>query len=361
MTDKHLLLEQTRELAAKLLDGELTSEEAKQLKLLLQGGEDHVGALADQLLLDSLLSEELGKGSLTALVDLMADPTLDPPALPLPDIAPISHTKTAKYFSQLAGWGVAISLVVVLAVVLFRGEATAFANAATVVQAARESHAAAVERVYVVQVETPAAGESDFTPPLDVRVVTQGDRFYVEMNRGERRWLWGRDANGATWITLGSRRALRIDAEELGPAIAYISDLYSLNLESVLDNALRHCEIETTSDSGPVYVVKATPKRPYGWLRGMTIDVDKETKAVRKLVLRRHTSQQGEATVTFTLVDARVPDESKYRAEGHLIEPFQIFSRDQQPERRRDVLNSWFGMAADRWITTERKKPHEKN
>ncbi len=360
MTDQQRLLERTRGLAAKLLDGELTAEEAEELTQLLQGGEERLGVLADHLLLDSLLSEELGKGSLTALVDLVADVSLDTSTSTAHPSVPVSLASLAGQYWKPAGWVMAAALAGLMAMMVFRGDATAFANAATVVQAARESHAEAVERVYVVQVETPAVVKSDFAPPRDVRVVTQGDRFYVEMNRGERRWFWGRDANGATWMTLGPRRALRIDPDETGPGLAYITDLYSLHLESVLDNALRHCEIETTSDTGPVYVVKATPKRSYGWLREMTLEVDKETKAVRKLVLRRHTPQQGDATITFLLVDARTPDETKYRAEGHLIEPFQIFSRDHQAEKRRDVLNSWFGIAADRWITPEGKKSHEK-
>lgn len=360
MTNEQKLLERTRELAAKLVDGELAAEEAEELTQLLQDGDDRLGVLADHLLLDCLLSEELGKSSLTALVDIVSDNSLDAETSSTYSPVPVAFTSIVNQYWKPAGWVIAATLAGLMAIILFRGDATAFANAATIVQAAKESHAEVVERVYVVQVETEAAVDADFSPPRDVRVATQGDRFYVEMNRGERRWFWGRDTNGATWMTLGPRRALRIDADETGPALAYINDLYSLNLESVLDNALKHCEIETTSASGQVYVVKATPKRANGWLRAMTIEVDKETKAVRKLVLQRHTPRQGDATVTFTLVDARIPDESKYRAEGHLVEPFQIFSRDHQSEKRRDVLKSWFGIAADRWITTEGKKSHEK-
>jgi hypothetical protein len=353
--------ERTRQLIAAFIDGELSATDAAELNQLLKSDSKHAEQVVDQLLLDSLLSEELGSESLTALVDLVGnDPettATTPSAMSTTSV--LRFPRGTRRLWQSLG-GAAIVAAIVVAFVMGRWENSALANAATIVRAAMETHTEPVERVYIVQTEPSTNGDVGFKSPRDVRVVTQGDRFYVAMNRGEHRWFWGRDANGATWMTLGPRRALRIDPDETGPALAYISDLYSLNLESVLDNALRHCEIETTSDTGPVYEVKAIPKRSNGWLRELTIEVDKETKAVRKLVLLRRTAHQGDATITFRLVDASTPDESKYRAEGHLVEPFQIFSRDHQSEKRRDVLKSWFGMAADRWITLEGKKSHEK-
>jgi hypothetical protein len=56
--------------------------------------------------------------------------------------------------------------------------------------------------------------------------------------------------------------------------------------------------------------------------------------------------------VTFTLVESRPADEAKYRPEGHLTEPFRLLTRDSQPDNRRELLSSWFGSYAQRWIKT---------
>lgn len=97
-----------------------------------------------------------------------------------------------------------------------------------------EAHVEPVERVDIVQSERPAAMEPELNPPRDVRVATQGDRFYVEMNRGERRWYRGLAADGAIWLTLGPRRAIVVDPDECGPPLQYFSHLYTLNPDTPL-------------------------------------------------------------------------------------------------------------------------------
>ena len=223
------------------------------------------------------------------------------------------------------------------------------------------THAEPIERIYVVSVELAESSIPDFAPPRDVRIMTQGDRFWVEMSRGEKRWMWGQDADDAIWMTLGPKRALRIERDERGVPMQYISDIYSLNLETLLDGVLQNFRVSYSADSGPTHVMTATPPRPsQSRLREMTIDVDKETKVIRKLVIRRSIPQQGESTVTFTLVDSRVPDETLYRPEGHLSAPFRILSREAKPDKRREMLTSWFGSTADRWIKSEESESNAK-
>jgi len=352
--------ERTRLLITQLIDGELSSTDAAELNQLLRSDSKHAELVVDQLLLDSLLSEEVGAESLTALVDLVAE---QPPSVVEAQPATTSTTvlrlpRGSRRFWQSVG-GVAVVAAVVVAFVMGRWENRALANAATIVRAAMETHAEPVERVYIVQTERPAATDAGFTPPRDVRVATQGDRFYVEMNRGERRWYWGLDAEGAIWLTLGPRRAIIVDQDELGLPLQYISDLYTLNLETLLQNFLKHCTLEHQAGSRATDLITVIPKRRWhgGWLRKATIEVDRETKAVRRLVIEREIPQQGTSTVTFTLVDSRTPDESKYRPEGHLTEPFRLLTRETQPDKRRELMTNWFGPAAERWIKTLETKP----
>ena len=352
--------ERTRRLISEFIDGDLSATDATELNQLLKSDPQQAEQVVDQLLLDSLLSEELGSESLTALVDLVADEPSgsNPLQTATASLGVYRLPRGSRRLWQSLG-GLAVVAALLAAFLVGRWENSALASAASVVQAAMETHAEPVERVYIVQTERSATGAAGFHPPRDVRVATQGDRFYVEMNRGERRWFWGLDANGAIWLTLGPRRAIVVDSDECGVPLQYLSNLYTLNLESLLQNFLKHCTLTHEEGPGATHSITATPKRRWhgGWLRKATIEVDRETKAVRRLVIERDIPQHGTSTVTFTLVDSRTPDESKYRPEGHLIEPFRLLTRETQPDKRRELLTNWFGPAAERWIKTSETNP----
>ena len=147
----------------------------------------------------------------------------------------------ASWHRRNAGWLVAAASLVVVSVILIgRWEKPAFADATKVVQAvALRTHSQPVERVYLVDVDRDEFTEAGFTVPRNVRVATQGDRFWVEVNRGEKRWAWGRDRDDAIWLTLGPRRAMRIERDEMGRPLQCIGDIYSLELESLLRDVLR--------------------------------------------------------------------------------------------------------------------------
>jgi hypothetical protein len=350
-------------LIAQLIDGQLSVEEAAELNRLVSADAEALEQVVDQLLLDSLLADELNSASLTALVDMVADgPVIEGSCERLPDCPPCPPAgfqkrttgwKPIPRFAKRAVWAAAAAAVVMLAAFLVeRWDATALADATAVVRAAMVTHAEPIERIYVVTVERSEAVSPGLDSPREVRVTTQGDRFLVEMNRGERGWVWGRDADGAIWLTAGPRRALVIAQDELGAPLQYISDLYSLNLESLLQNVLKHCTLTHDGTLDAAHTITATARRRWhgGWLRTATIEVDRETKAVRRLVIDREIPQHGTSTVTFTLVDSRTPDEAKYRPEGHLTEPFRLLTRNSQPDNRRELLVNWFGPYAERWI-----------
>lgn len=346
--------ERTRRLIAEFIDGELSATDISELNQLLQSDPKQTEQVVEQLILDSLLTEELGAESLTALVDLVSNDQMSDVASQSakPFTSILRYPSGTRRFWQSLG-GVAIVASVVVAFAMGRWENSALANAATVVKAAIETHSEPIERVYMVQTER-ATGDTGLNAPRDVRVATQGDRFYVEMNRGERRWYWGLDADGAIWLTLGPRRAIVVDQEECGVPLQYISNLYTLNLESLLQNFLKRCTLTHEVGPGTIHSITAIPRRRWhaGVLRKAIIEVDRETKAVRRLVIEREIPRHGRSTVTFTLVDSRIPDESKYRPEGHLVEPFRLLTRETQPDRRRELMTNWFGPVAERWIVS---------
>jgi hypothetical protein len=130
-----------------------------------------------------------------------------------------------------------------------------------------------------------------------------------------------------------------------------MTDLYALKLESLLQTILHRYRLERTSSSVATHVITARPRgQRERWIRQAVIEVDKETKAVRQLVLPRERPERGASILTFTLVEARTPDETKYHPEGHLVEPFKIVASDVSVERRRELLVARFGPGAERWI-----------
>ena len=247
-------------------------------------------------------------------------------------------------------WLAAAAATVLLAFVIGRWDQPARAEAAVLVRAALATHAGPVERCYTVTVERDAEPPDEQIPLRDVLIWTRGDRFWVEV-RGQRAWKWGRSSSGAIWIALRRHRALEIEADEIGPPLHQIADLYSLCLETLLENVLNHFELEYSDNGSFTHVITARPRGwASGYIREAVIEVDKETKAVKRLELQRSFPRRGDSRITFTLVDARTPDNSKYEPAGHLDEPFRILTRDLQLDKRRDVLTSWFGPQAARWI-----------
>jgi hypothetical protein len=338
------------ESVSKLLDGDFSEKDTDEILSLIMAEPTLQAQLVDFLILDTLLEESLGQETLTALVDAVTD-------RPSPSQSPKkSHTKLMNPIAWLSirrwGWlAVAASLVFVVLVVAIQGNRPILASASKIVQAAMYTHAAPVERIYVVEVKRGPTLENLADLTKDVRIATQGDQFWVQM-RGARTWTWGRTEQGDIWMTLGSSRAVVIHPDEMGKTLRHLGDLYSLNLQSLLENVLQHCQLEMSDSAADSIVIVAIPRRQWSKrpLQRATIEVDRETKAIRKLTIERE-FERSNTISTFTLVDSRAADESLYKPEGHLSEPFRILPAETVAERRREVIMNWFGLSPENWLT----------
>ena len=353
------------DLMSRMLDDALSDSELTELHALASADPSLRIQLVDHLLLDSLLADNLGQEPLTALVDLVGDSSV--PLTPKVRVPSSIRTNSEQSSSTgrrhrpwMSGWlVVAASLCVAITFFLFQSEREAFANPSQLIQAAMHTHAAPIERVYVVEVKRNESNEPLFEFPKDVRVATQGDRFWVQM-RGVREWAWGRDEQGAMWMTLGSRRAIVVNSNEIGSPLRKIGDLYSLNLETLLQNLLKYCDLKMSEGPVDSTILVATmqmhwSKHPF---KRATIEFDRETKAIRKLTIERD-FERFNSTSTFTLVDSRLADESKYGPEGHLTKPYRIFSQDTNTERRHEMMSRWFGPMSDQWIQRKETQADE--
>lgn len=349
---------QFAELISKLLDDQIADHEVTHLRSL--AGEDPAlrSQLIDHLLLDTLLEENLGQEPLTTLVDTISEQ----PFTPQTQKTLHKHSPMPSPWPFIQRWGWIAASAVSLGVLFtffFQSDRVAVASATQLVQAALHTHSAAIERIYVVEVRRGISNERLVELPRDVRVATQGDRFWVQM-RGQREWTWGRNEQGAVWMTLGPRQAVVVSPDEIGLPLRYIGDLYTLNLETLLKSFLKHCSLELNDGQADSMIIVATPRRQWSSrpLKQATIEVDRETKAIRKLVIERE-FERSTSISTFTLVDSRVADESRYCPEGHLSEPYRIFAIETTTAHRREIVTNWFGPMSEQWIQQEEKFENE--
>jgi hypothetical protein len=193
----------------------------------------------------------------------------------------------------------------------------------------------------------------------------------VEVTRETGRTYWGRDRDGTVWMGLDAHRGIRIEPNEYGPWLKRSCDMFGLQPESVLGELLGDCHLQTVPEaSNPmVRVIRARPIHPplpppepsevskrhergprRRSLVEATVELDAETKVIRRLKMTRQSFDGGLSTVTFTLVDTRTADEVQYHLEGHLTEPYEILDREDDPDKRREALASWMPGGAERWL-----------
>ncbi len=249
-------------------------------------------------------------------------------------------------------WGVAAAAVILLASLLLLQLGTVQASPEALVREARAAHALPVDRCYLIETQWQgAAPRRDFPliAPDGVRLWTRGDRFRIESTVGKGPVSWGRDAKGTIWLAVLPRVGIRFDDGEAPEALAFACDVYSLRLETLLDVLLKDFDLhlEPGADRKATQHIVATQKPGVRgqFMRSARLEVDAESKVVKKLVLDRVLPRGFAATVTLSLVESTVLNETSYELEGNLKAPYRIHSRGFEPERRREMLIRRLGRA----------------
>jgi hypothetical protein len=250
-------------------------------------------------------------------------------------------------------WGLAVAGAVLLAFLGGRQTGTAQASAETLVREARKAHALPLDRCYLVQVEAIPGGPLERFPRFALarmhRVWTRGDRFWIESANPERKWSWGRDDEGRVWLAVGSgRQGFRLDRDEAGDTLGLLCDVYSMRVETLLDEVLRDFDLsrEEASSRDNLHVVRAErlPGRRSARLRSAVLEIDAQTSVLRRLVLTREWRGRPVASVTLTLVETGSQLDAAYTLEGHLEPAAPIYSRQFDRGRRARLLRSYFGI-----------------
>jgi hypothetical protein len=268
-----------------------------------------------------------------------------------PQLDPLVPSLLRRRFWRRVAWATAAAAALLFAFLGGLQLRSGQASAESIIQQAQAAHSLPLDRCYLVEVrrDSPLLDESTplTIPPRVIQLWTRGDRIWIESVQPKRRWAWGRDENGNVWMAFGPHRAIRFTRDEVPPWLALGCDIFAMRLETLLDEVLRDFVLERTTDGAGMpaaQVVTATvkPGHQHPNLRQARIEIDAETKVIRRLVLTRTRQGQPFATITYTLVESRPQDDSKYVLEGHLAAPFEVFTPTTHPQECRKILDGWF-------------------
>lgn len=253
--------------------------------------------------------------------------------------------RTVHRLAWFAG-GLAVAACLTLALVFVPSPRTA--SAAEWLASAKSAHESGPDRRYelIVEVETGAARLLDL-PPLVRRssVWTRGDQFWIETQPPKPDLpplAWGQDATGRVWVAAPSRTfGVVYEPDEINEPIATACDLMSLRTVTLLGELLADFDL-ARRDSRPgdpvriEAVFRPSPGARPRLVRDVQLDVDLETKAIRKAVLRRNApgplGGRHALTLTFTLAETGDLDPTRYSLVGHLDPGAKVLDR-REPNR----------------------------
>jgi hypothetical protein len=284
----------------------------------------------------------------------------DLPAAAAPPPPTVVRHRRATAFWRWAGVAAMAASVIACATLAWRWDRPALARGETVVREARRVHSMPIDRCYLVEVRRESSIVAELSPTTPqvrmTRLWSRGDRFWVESARPDQRWAWGRDEANRFWIAFGPHTALRMEAEEVPYWLNIYCDLHSMNVEPTLGEVLSRFDLTRESGAGDsssstirILARGRDEPREFPTIQTIELEIDAETRVIRRMVVRRVLNGQPFATVTFSLAETDALDPANYQLEGHLTDPSEIFTRDHMPQRRKDLLSRWFGSRPGRW------------
>ena len=264
-----------------------------------------------------------------------------------PQIRPASLSR----IQRLATWrsfAYGISTAAAVALIVFALHSTEQVSAAAVLQQTLRIHSLPIDRCYIVEVQRRGYEGADLVPPSRIdRLWTRGDQFFLESTNTEHRWAWGRDEAGTVWTTYGRRAGLKLEPDEIPAWLDTSCDILSMQLETMLAEVLRDFTLtkdEKASGDGAVVIdAVGDPQRKAKWLKDARLEIDAETKVLRKVVVNRWDRERRLVTVTYTLAGMETQPDGSYQLEGRLETPSVVYTRTNKPEKRVEILTKLYG------------------
>jgi len=347
---------------ASLVDSTLTPEEFARLQQMLSQDPTARRRYVDLMLLDTLLAEELASESIGDMVDALSPSGISAAksvVLPTParQASPVTGIRRRWFATAMAA-----GLLLCAAVWLF-STPQAEASAASLVGETLRVHQLPLDRCYVIQVERTGEAFKSWSaarPRVD-RLWTRGDRFFLESSTERSRWKWGQDADGRVWMTHGQQSGLTIEPNELPVWLSSVCDALAMRVEPMLEEVLANFDLTWAEESGDprTKVVRAVNTRGAQprWLKEARLEIDAETKVLRKLTVVRQVRSRQAVTVTYTLAASESQPDDCYELKGHLTEPSVVYSRSNQPQKRFEALADHFGPLLARTMFQLEREP----
>jgi hypothetical protein len=232
----------------------------------------------------------------------------------------------------------------------------ALAGADVLVREAKQAHLLPLDRCYHVEFQQ-SPDFIDRWPSVPFlspqhRLWTRGDRFWVEADRGGDHYAWGRDERNRFWIVFGSDKVLWLEPDEMPTWLHFHSEIYCVHLTTLLEKLLRDhvLERQLPPDGTPqaTLVIRATlkPGHEHAAFHNVMLEIDAETRVVRRMTLERYYMGQFFANVTYTLVETRTISDGDYVPIEHRKAHEDSYAEERDPARRRALLARAFGGGA---------------
>jgi len=261
---------------------------------------------------------------------------------------PSSHRgSTRRRLGVVAGF-MALAVALLVGVFVLGPSREAVATPVQVVESARAAYVPDADRCYSQTLQLPTNTPAPLALVLDsgrtVSLCTRGDRFVVEPGLGGR-GAWGSDGKGRVWIAPTRDAAARFDETELPPAVRDVVRIRGLEIGTLLDEVLKDYDLAWAEEpvrEAPTFAVVATRRNAPipGQIRSADLVVEKDTRMIRSLVLKRQLISGDIATVTFTLTVATARDARAYTAEGHIDAGRPVFDSTRPILRRKILLQN---------------------
>jgi hypothetical protein len=241
---------------------------------------------------------------------------------------PTPRGRKVVKWAIVASFTTAIAASFAIFFVLGGGPEPRMATASELIQQAQESHATPTDRKYELLIEWEAT-------PLRVNKIdplfrkstiwTRGDQFTMEsINFVGDRFIWGQNKSGQIWVALNRKRGLVYEESEFGEPFIRHADMVSMRAVTLLSELLQQFEL-LRQDSGkpgePIRIVanlRPQPGRPLPRFRYVELELDPETKVIRKAILKRMINGEVVNTMRFTLLETADQPEGAYELRGHL-------------------------------------------
>ena len=285
--------------------------------------DDHIDALVRGYLEGEARSVDLQR-NLAAIAERIASGQTTSP-----EVSASEHNHRRIILRWVARGAVAACLVVGLSVASFVAFRSEPASAFAIVSQAETALARPADRCYRVETHVPKAWIHNF-PFLDsgteTLIWTRGDRFRVTSHHGVRQFTWGQDERQRVWVVCDPQRGIQFNRDEIPPMFARTRAYLGLDVRRLAGRFLRdfelHIEPGARSDNKDIVVVSASAKKdrqalPFNSAR---LEIERKSKIIRRMELRRIVDGKVRGNFAFTLVQSGVHPNTAYQLE-HNLEP----------------------------------------